>query len=147
MFHAGQCFPRASSDSSHGMKRTISGYREGKSKMAKPEPVIVSALSRIPSPKKSSNKKTTQKLKDFKKNLSQAWCYTLLSPALGGDKILGAHWPASPAHLTSFRPVRGSTSNSCQQQTWITSEEEHPGLSSGLHTESDPQPHTASVLH
>lgn len=52
--------------------------------MAKPEPVLVSALSRVPSPKKSSNRKNNAEVKrHFKKNLSQARCYTLLFPALG----------------------------------------------------------------
>lgn len=52
--------------------------------MAKTEPVLVSALSRVPSPKKNSNKKSNTEVKRlFKKNLSQARWYTLLSPALG----------------------------------------------------------------
>lgn len=57
---------------------------KGKVKMAKPEPVLVSALTRVPSPKINSNKKSITEVKRlFKKNLSQARWYTLLSPALG----------------------------------------------------------------
>lgn len=55
------------------MRRNISGHREGKGKMAKPVPVLVSALSRVPSPKKNSNKKSNAEIKRLfkKKKLSR----------------------------------------------------------------------------